>query len=678
MAVKRLLVLSVVFLVNCSGPSEKKSYPLYSVPIDTQGFALDRSSESLYKEAEASFKQFDNYLDKVLAVEKKPTIENTFEAYNDFEFLADSTYNNVQVLQTVAPEEEIREKARKLKLEIESYLTRKINLNPNLYKALSSVKLKSADTVTKYYAKKVLRDFRRSGVAKSESVRKKIANLEDQLSSLSQNFQKNISDDVRKLEVKDSNWLKGMPQDYIDNHKPNEQGVIVLTTDYPDVIPLLEFAENIELKRQMHMLFLSRGYPKNVEVLNDILKTRYELAKLLGYSNHAYYKLEPYMVNSPAKAHQLIERVIAASTAPAKKEFQEIMEIKKKSDPKATGIFPYEYNYLLQQLKKEKLNFDPQEIRNYLEFSKVKQAVLDITGRLFGLNYKKVTDVKLWHSDVEAYDVYEGTKLIGRFYLDLFPRDGKFKHAAQFTLRKGQKDKLLPQGVLVCNFPNPNQVNPALLSYDEAETMLHEFGHLIHLIVGSRQHWYDTTGHAVEWDFIETPSQMLEEWFWDMPTLSGFAKHYKTGEPVPQDLVEKLKISKDFGKGLATRRQMIFASYSLDLFNRNPEHVKPDQMYENAQKRLSHFKFVPDTHFTYSFGHLIEYSAAYYTYIWSQIIAKDFYSEFEKKGLFDAKTAQRYREQVLEKGGSIPAEQMVRGFLGRPMSYKPFTDWLAK
>lgn len=661
------LVLTSIFLTSCS-----------SLPEKTSSVGLDLGSEALFSEAENSFKQFDAALDKVLAVDRKPTIANTFEAYNDFQFLADATYNNLSVLVNASPDESIREKARKLKLEVEAYLTRKINLNPNLYKALSTVKLKNADAETKFYAKKMLRDFRRSGVNKSEDVRKKIANLEDKLSEFSQTFSKNIAEDVRKLEVKDPTWLKGMPQDYLDSHKPDSRGIITLTTNYPDILPLYDFAENVELKRQMYMLFNNRGYPKNVEVLSEVLKIRYELAQILGYSNHASYKLEPYMVNSPSKAKQLIERVTEASVGPAKQEFKEILEIKKKSDPKANSIYPYEYSYLLQALKKEKLNFDPQEIRNYLEFSKVKQAVLDITARLFGLTYKKNNDVKLWHSEVEAYDVFEGEKHIGKFYLDLFPREGKYNHAAQFTLRKGQKDKILPQGVLVCNFPNPNKVNPALLSYDDAETMLHEFGHLIHMIIAGRHHWYDTSGHDVEWDFVETPSQMLEEWFWDLDTLSGFAKHYKTGETVPKDLVEKLKASKDFGKGIGTRRQMVLASLSLNMYNQNPESLNIDRMWEDLTKRISPFAYVPDIHFAYSFGHLMGYSAAYYTYIWSQIIAKDFFSEFEKKGLFDPKTALHYREQILEKGGSIPAEQMVRGFLGRPMSYRAFTEWLKR
>jgi len=231
MAQKIPLVLLTVFLTSCSGPSEKQPEKPYMLITDEKGFALDRSGESLYQEAEAAFKQFDAALDKILAVEKKPTIANTFEPYNDFEFLADEAYNNLNVLENVDPEPALRDKARKLKLEIESYLTRKINLNPNLYKALSSVKLKSADAVTKHYAKKVLRDFRRAGVNKSVGVRKRIAELEDHLSNLTQTFRKNIAEDVRKLEIKDLTWLNGMPQDYLDNHKPNQQGIITLTTD---------------------------------------------------------------------------------------------------------------------------------------------------------------------------------------------------------------------------------------------------------------------------------------------------------------------------------------------------------------------------------------------------------------------------------------------------------------
>lgn len=441
-------------------------------------------------------------------------------------------------------------------------------------------------------------------------------------------------------------------------------------------MPIFEYATDVEFRKKMYLLFNSRGFPQNGDVLRKILQLRYDLAQTLGYKNWAQYVLETKMLNTPTKVRAFIDRMISSAQERARYDYNEMLKIKRKEDPKAKEVTEFEKGLYTRKLKLEKINFDSNVLRQYLPFESVKRGVFDITSRIFGLTYKKVTDVTLWHSDVEAYDVFDKARYIGRFYLDLFPREGKYSHAAQMTFRVGRKDGATPQGILMCNFPNPRTQAPALMSHGDFETFLHEFGHLLHSLLAGHHQWQNTSGHNVEWDFIEAPSQFLEEWSKDYDTLATFAKHYQTGETIPKDLVEKLNKAERFNQGTFVRTQMFYADLSFSLYNQPPTTADLDSIVQKTQNRISMFKYVPDSHFIYSFGHLMGYSAAYYTYMWSLVMAKDMFSEFEKKGLYDLATAKRYREQVLEAGGTRPAEMSLRAYLKRPLSFEPFTKWL--
>jgi len=278
--------------------------------------------------------------------------------------------------------------------------------------------------------------------------------------------------------------------------------------------------------------------------------------------------------------------------------------------------------------------------------------------------------------------VYEGPTLRGRIYLDLHPRDGKYGHAAQFTMRNGVKDIQSPIGVLVCNFPGGKDLMPGegLMGHDEFETFLHEFGHLMHHVFGGNQRWIDQAGVSTEWDFVEAPSQFLEEWALNPETLQGLARHYETGQPIPAEMIDRLRAARDFGeygKGLMARHQMFYAGLSLNLYNRDPATIgNSSDFVKEIQDRYSAFQKVPGTTMQTGFGHLNGYSAIYYTYMWSQVIAKDLFSKFDEKNLLDPKMATAYRKAVLDAGGTKPAAQLVKDFLGRDFSFESYEKWL--
>jgi thimet oligopeptidase len=297
-------------------------------------------------------------------------------------------------------------------------------------------------------------------------------------------------------------------------------------------------------------------------------------------------------------------------------------------------------------------------------------------GRLFGVEFQKVDGTEVWHPDVYVYDVLQGKDKLGRIYLDMHPREGKYKHAAQFDLVSGVNDQQLPEGVLVCNFANPRTTTPALLEPHEVETMFHEFGHLMHTLIGGKQKWIYFSGVATEHDFVEAPSQMLEEWVTDAKTLQLFAKHYQSGQAIPEEMVARMKKANEFGKGELARNQMFYAALSLQSHRVDPRTIDMDKLSEKLQKKYSPFTYIPGTHFWASFGHLDGYSAMYYTYMWSLVIAKDMFSMFEKNGLLDPATAKRYRETVLAPGGSKDAADLVKDFLGREYGFESYKKWL--
>jgi thimet oligopeptidase len=267
--------------------------------------------------------------------------------------------------------------------------------------------------------------------------------------------------------------------------------------------------------------------------------------------------------------------------------------------------------------------------------------------------------------------------MLGRFFLDLHPRPGKYNHAAKFTIRQGVRGYQVPEHALVCNFPGGKPGDPGLMEHSDVETFFHEFGHLIHAILGGQGTWEPVAGTAVQRDFVEAPSQMLEEWCWDPKVLQTFAKHYQSNEPIPTDLVQKMRKADAFGRAIGISTQAFYSAVSLSIYNRPPAQVNTDAIVTSLEPQFSPIPTMPDTHMQTSFGHLDGYSAYYYTYMWSLVIAKDMFSRFDHDNLLDPTVAKRYRDTVLAPGGSRPAKALVHEFLERDYDFKAFDEWLA-
>jgi thimet oligopeptidase len=495
---------------------------------------------------------------------------------------------------------------------------------------------------------------------------------------LSSKFDRNISDGTRSVKIDDAKELEGLPEDYIARHKPGADGKITITTDYPDYLPALKFAKSNDLRKKLYVEFLSRAYPTNQDVLMDMVRTRNEIANTLGYSSWADYNAADKMIAKGQNIAQFIKELNDAARPIADREFQMLLGEKRKTDPDAKTLEPYESSYYSELVRRANYNFDSTSVRPYLPYAQVKDGILDTAQKLFKLTFKQVPNSPAWDPTVETYNVFDGGKMVGRFYLDMHPRKGKFSHAEMVPVLDGIKGKQLPEATLVCNFPVPTADDPGLMEFSDVETFFHEFGHLMHWIVAGNQAWTGISGMTMESDFVEAPSQMLENWMHNANVLRAFAKNYKTGEPIPAELVTRMDRALAFGRGLFIAQQARYTAISYDIYSKPPDQVNLDEIANSTMQQFTPFVEVPGVHLWASFGHLAGYSSAYYTYMYDKVIAQDFYAQFNQENPMLGDEGAKYRKTVLEPGGSVSANDLVKNFLGRPQNTKAFQAWMSK
>ncbi len=400
---------------------------------------------------------------------------------------------------------------------------------------------------------------------------------------------------------------------------------------------------------------------------------RDELAKLLGRPDFATLTLEDKMIGSPAHARAFFAQVDAAAKDAATRDFAKMQARYAQLVP-GGELNPWSSNYVQQLIRKEDYTVDPQEVRQYFAYNNVRDGILQWTRDLFGVEIKP-WKTATWDASVEPYEMYQNGKLIGQFYFDTHPRPGKYNHANVVPIRMGIAGRQTPIFALVTNFPAGDHTT-GLMEHRDVETFLHEYGHLIHGLFAGDQKWEGANPFNIEWDFVEAPSQMLENWVWDYDTLSRFAVD-KDGKTIPRDLVARMNKARYFAEAYGDRRQLGLSNISLGFHSGPP----PGDLTARARELDRPYSFMayPEgTHMQDSFGHLGGYSAFYYTYMWSKTIAVDMFSRFEKDGLRNPKTAAAYRAAVLEPGSSKPAAELVSGFLGRPFTADAYKARLAK
>jgi thimet oligopeptidase len=615
-------------------------------------------------------------IDTLLAAKGPRTIENTLVPFDEAVRQNNTAGYFAGLMEQVHPDAAFRDHATAM-LTKASAAQSAIALNHDVYNALAALDLSKADSATRYYVQRQLLQFRLAGVDKDDATRARLKKLSDQATEQQSMFDRNISDGQKTVGA-DPSELDGLPQDYIERHKPGADGKILITTNYPDALPVFNFAKSDSLRRRLTLAFNTRAYPKNQEVLTSLLKTRYEIATILGSSNWADFNAADKMI---AKGHNIadfIEQVNEASRPLAQREFEMLLAEKKKTTPGAKEIWDYERAYLSESVRRSRYDFDSQSVRPYFPFMEVKQGILDTAAELFHVSFQQEQNVPSWDPSVETWIVIDHNHPIGRFYLDMHPRPGKFSHAEMVPVLDGIRGKQLPEAILVCNFPAPTTTDPGLMDYGDVQTFFHEFGHLMHHILGGQQQWAGISGISMESDFVEAPSQMLEEWIASPQVLAKFAHHYKTGEPIPAELVARMNRANAFGRGAWTSRQNALTAISYNIYKTKPEDVNLDAVTNDANRRYTLFTPLPETHMWASFGHLGGYSSAYYTYLFDKVIAEDFFLQFDHQNLLAGDAPMKYRRVVLEPGGSMSANDLVKNFLGRPQNMTALQHWMGE
>jgi thimet oligopeptidase len=621
-------------------------------------------------------------LDALEAEDGPRTVENTLVPLDTILLEVLNLGSHCGFVFVTHPDPALRDAGRRGSEATERFLS-EFRTRRRLYDSLRTLDTGRLDAEGRHALAKMLREMRRGGVELSPEDRARFLKLSDEIEGLSNRFQQNISELVRSVVVTDPADLAGLPADFVHAHPPAADGSITLTTRYPDAIPVLSYADRSDLRRRMMTEFLLRAYPENMPVLSEVLARRFEYARLLGYPTWADYALEDKMMATRPAAESFIGRLDALVRKPADRHVARVLERKRRDDPSAERVEPWDGGgggggYYEAKLRQEEFGVDLKLFRDYLPYTAVRDGLLRLCERLFRLAITPAPSAERWDPTVEAYDVTRDGRAFGRFYLDLVPREGKFSHAAQFNLRIGLQGQQLPQAALVCNFVDPKTPKEsARMEYSDVVTFFHEFGHLLHALFSGHGRWLYNTQGFIEWDFVEAPSQLFEEWARDPDVLASFARRPETGEPIPRELLDRLKAAEGLARASNWQFQTALAAAALGYYAAEPNRIDPETAFQSMSGRYLSVPRPAGSHLEASWGHLMGYSACYYTYAWSLVIARDFLGRFLEKGsLVDPELADRYAETILAPGSSRPAVDLVATFLGRPFDYAAFEKWI--
>lgn len=513
-----------------------------------------------------------------------------------------------------------------------------------------------------------LRDFRRAGHGLEKEKRDALKEKAQRLSQIGIQFQSNIDNDPNRLLV-DRDDLTGLPDAYIDSLDTDEEtGKLVVTMAYPHVVPFNKNAERRDLREKLSFLYNTRAIEDNKPLLAETIKLRDESARILGYDSFAHYNLEERMAKSPENVAAFYDDLIPGLTKLGNEEMSEIAELLQ-ADTGDTVVRTWDWNYYDTTQRKTRYGVDHYEVAKYLPLDRVLDGMFQICQEVFGLEFELVPDARAWHPDVDLYLIRdsESGEDLAHFYLDLFPRQGKFSHAAKFPITPGRRlpDNTYqsPVCAMVANFTKPTEDAPSLLQHSEVETLFHEFGHVLHHSMG-RTELAGFSGTNVERDFVEAPSQIMEHWVWKPDVLRRFARHYQTGEAIPDELVDQLVAARRLNKGIFQLRQAQFGL--LDAAFHAPGVDKDLDAILRETHEISLMPYQEGTFFPASFGHLLGgYEASYYGYMWSEVFGDDMFSRFEDEGVTSPEVGMEYRNKVLAVGGTVDAEVILRDFLGR-------------
>jgi len=644
-------------------------------PIQPPIWTDQSSITNFVKREDAKLAAAEAAIAALSKVQGPHTIDNTVEPFDKAFMELDDAVGLAKLVRDVHPDTSFRDKGNEYVSKAESARNALV-LNRGLYDALAAVDLSKADAATKYYVERRLQMSRWAGVDRSDAERSKLNALQEKLSAARTSFIHNIDEDHRTLSVK-ATELQGLPADFFESHKPGQDGMISLAVEM-DLYTVLKFATSEDVRRRMYQTAYNVGYPKNRDTVLEMLRACFETAQLLGYPSWADFDAASKMTGNAKAIERFIAELDKAVRPVVKREFPLLLAEKKKFNSSAADIYEHDLMFLIEQVRRQKYGVDSSVLRSYLPVPAVKQALLDISSKFFQVEFRKEEHSSAWHPSIETWEVIDQDSMIGRIYLDLYARAGKTSNWETVPVRDGKLGQQLPETVLIANLPQATTENPGLIEQEQLEALFHEFGHAVHkILAGSHARWageHPGMSGTLETDFIEVPSQFFEQ-FPELPSLfTTFARHYKTNEPIPADWVKRLRGAAAFGRAIYWALDIPLSALSLESYERKPANMDLDALLREENQRYSLLKMVPDTHFWASWVQLD--SSNFYLYDWDEVIVQDFLSQFDLSKPLAPEVATRYRKTVLEPGGSMSANDLVRNFLGRPQNLVAYRNWL--
>ena len=624
-------------------------------------------------------KSSDEKIKKIVAV-KNETLSNTLVAFDDLQYEINDLSMKIGLIQSTYSDETIRNSAYEEGEKLSVYGST-LNLNEPLYKAIKRFSLSKEIVFTdkqKKFLTDVIISFEKSGMKLSATDRKPLEEINNKLIKLGNTFDKNIAESKDSLTFNEAD-LKGIDVETLNSWKrPN--GKYVVYVNGPNVVKIGENAENSKTRKIFGLRYNNRAYPQNIAVLDSLLYYRNVYAKKLGFTSYAAYALIDKMAAKPENVWAFENNLILKLTPLVTDEIKTLKAFKNEVSPtESDTLYGSDFNYYSKKMLNAKYQLNKDEVKEYFEMNNTINGMFTVYETLLGIQIKPATNMPVWDTKVKTYEIWNEGKKAGSFYLDLFPRQNKYTHFACFPISQYLKNgasETLPQAALICNFPEGTANEPSLLDHDDVITMFHEFGHLVHWLLGHPE-ITSQNSFGLKGDFIEAPSQFLENWCWEYDALKIFAKHYKTGEMLPKELFDKMKRTQLVNIGSQYIAQVGFGLIDF-TYEDKYEEVKQKGTLQIFKEKMSlnQLPFNDNNHMICGFGHLNSYGANYYGYLWSKVYAEDMFSVFKKNGVMDTATGIRYKKEILEKGGTVPETEMVEKFLERKSNSDAFLESL--
>lgn len=632
-----------------------------------------------------SLEQAKKQLDEIITVpNEQRTYANSFGALDNLGTFSNAVIAGgiISTLDLVHPDKEIRDAARDAVKEIQNFFIDNISSNRELYNGLkyyaeNNAKNEQLSAEQVYYIEETVKDFKRSGLDLPDDKLEELKKIKKQLVDIESDFDKNISQDQSKIEVTKEE-LAGLPEDYINSRPKTDDGKYIIYTNMPNANQILENATVAATREKFWVTYMGRAYPANAKVLEDLIAKRYELARLLGFPTYAALELDAEMVKAPERAQTFLDDLTAKAQKKAVGELKEFTQTLPEGVKLVNGkLQPWDVNFVKAAYKKAEYNIDENKISEYFPMQSTIDSLLDIYQKFFDLEFKQVPVTGLWDPEVKLIEVFDKTRkeTLGYLFMDLYPRANKYGHACEHTIipvgyNKDGKPNL-GVVIVVANFPKPMADKPSLLLFKDVNTFFHEFGHAMHALLG-RTKVASFSGTHVKRDFVELPSQMLEEWLWEPEILKMVSKHYQTGQPLPDDLIAQILKTRTFDSGFNITRQLYLANLALSYFNNGPKIDLDGNLKQIRTKIIPYVNSDPRDHYYASFGHLTGYGARYYGYMWSKVFAHDLFNEIKKIGLLDPVIGRKYVDAVIGRGGSQDPNDLLKNFLGREPNQDAF------